>query len=223
MTSPVSLMGAATGCLVETALWPWSFSLEVLRGRVSPRCKGHPKYSWITWIDWLCSRSFCPKLEIQHDKKRKRSMPTLTGEEWLSRENVIVLCWYQKGKYELKIRCESDLLPTSKEYVYCAGFCTIPYIRAYIWSWHTWLAQKETTSCTRFLYRIGVGLDTILNSNPCDLISLHWFLWWYLCLFKISYRAEGVTSLHRSVTATSELTSAGCHLTRLASDPGWAG
>jgi hypothetical protein len=28
-------------------------------------------------------------------------------------------------------------------------------------------------------------------------------------------------SLHRSVTATSELTSSGCHLTRLASDLGW--
>jgi hypothetical protein len=28
-----------------------------------------------------CSRPFCPKLEIQHDKKRKRSMPTLTREE----------------------------------------------------------------------------------------------------------------------------------------------
>ncbi len=31
------------GSLVETALWPLSFSLEVLGGRVSPRSKGHPK------------------------------------------------------------------------------------------------------------------------------------------------------------------------------------
>ncbi len=60
-------------CLVETALWPLSFLLEVLGGRVSPRC-------------WLCSRPFCPKLEIQHDKKRKRTVPTLTGKEWLQRE-----------------------------------------------------------------------------------------------------------------------------------------
>jgi hypothetical protein len=38
--------------------------------------------------------------------------------------------------------------------------------------------------------------------------------------FKISTRAEVVTSLCRSVTATSNLTSAGCHLTPLASDLG---
>ncbi len=55
-----------------------------------------------------------------------------------------------------------------------------------------------------------------------SLISLHWFLQWYLYLFKISYRAEMVTSLHRSITATSELTSAGWHLTHLASDLGQA-
>ncbi len=41
-----------------------------------------------------------------------------------------------------------------------------------------------------------------------------------ICLYKISCRAEVVTSLRRSVTPTSELTSAGCHLTRLASDLG---
>jgi hypothetical protein len=28
-----------------------------------------------------CSKPFGPKPEIQHNKKRKRSMPTLTGEE----------------------------------------------------------------------------------------------------------------------------------------------
>jgi hypothetical protein len=33
-----------------------------------------------------CSKPLGPKLEIQHDKKRKRSMPTITGEEYLSRE-----------------------------------------------------------------------------------------------------------------------------------------
>jgi hypothetical protein len=31
------------GSLIETALWPMSFLLEVLEGRVSPRRKGHPK------------------------------------------------------------------------------------------------------------------------------------------------------------------------------------
>jgi hypothetical protein len=44
----------------------------------------------------------------------------------------------------------------------------------------------------------------------------------YLCLYKTSCRAEVVTSLRRSVTATSELMSAGCHLTHLASDLGQA-
>ncbi len=72
------------------------------------------------------------------------------------------------------------------------------------------------------MYRIGIGLDILFNSNPCELISLHWFLRGNLYLFKISYQAEVVTSLHRSVTATSELTSAGCHLTPLASYLGWA-
>ncbi len=68
------------------------------------------------------------------------------------------------------------------------------------------------------MYRIGVGLDTLFDSNLCDLILLPWLLWQYLCLFKISCRAEVVTSPRRSVTTTSELTSAGCHLTHLASD-----
>ncbi len=71
-------------------------------------------------------------------------------------------------------------------------------------------------------YRIGVGLDTLINSDPCDLIPLHWCLRWYLYLLKISCRTEVVTSPCRSITTTSELTSAGCHLTRLASDLGWA-
>jgi hypothetical protein len=67
------------------------------------------------------------------------------------------------------------------------------------------------------MYKIGIGLDTLLNSNLCDLISLQ-----YLYLFKISYWAEVVTSPRRSITATSELTSDGCNFTRLASDHGWA-
>ena len=31
------------GRLEETELWPLRFLLEVLGGRVSPKCKGHPK------------------------------------------------------------------------------------------------------------------------------------------------------------------------------------
>jgi hypothetical protein len=39
----------------------------------------------------MCSRLFCPKLEIQHDRKG-RGMPTLTGEEvTIRREEKIVL------------------------------------------------------------------------------------------------------------------------------------
>jgi hypothetical protein len=38
-----------------------------------------------------CSRPLGPKLEIQHNEKRKESVPTLTGEECLSREEKMVL------------------------------------------------------------------------------------------------------------------------------------
>ncbi len=41
-------------------------------------------------------------------------------------------------------------------------------------------------------------------------------------MYKTSCRAEVVTSPRRSVTATSELTSARCLLTRLVSELGWA-
>ena len=100
----------------------------------------------------------------------------------------------------------------------CVGFYTIPYIQAYIQSWHTWPAQKEATSCTRFNVQDWRWIGTIFYSDPCELILLHGFLRWYLYMFKISCRAEVVTSLHRSVTATPGLTSAGCHFTCLVSD-----
>jgi hypothetical protein len=121
-----------------------------------------------------------------------------------------VILVIQKGNYELKIRCESDLLPASKEHVYCVGFYTTPYIWVYIQSWHTWPAQREATSCTRFYVQDWRWIWKFFDSNPCELILLHWFLRWYLYLFKISCRAEVVTSLCKSVTATSGLTSSGC-------------
>ncbi len=96
----------------------------------------------------------------------------------------------------------------------------IPYIRVYIQSWHTWSAQKEATSCTRFYVQGWRWIGKIFNSNLCELILLHWFLRWYLYLVKISCQAEVVTSPCRSVTATSGFTSAGCHLTHQASDLG---
>jgi hypothetical protein len=67
------------GSLLETALWPLSFLLEVLGGRVSPRRRvtlsslpgDH------TEIVQLCSRPSEPKPEIEHNQ-RGRSMPALT-------------------------------------------------------------------------------------------------------------------------------------------------
>ncbi len=116
----------------------------------------------------------------------------------------------QKGKYKLKIICESDLLPASKGHVYSVGFYTIPYIWVYIWSWHTWPAQKKATSCTRFYIQDLRWIGKIFNSDLCKLILLQWFLRWYLYLFKILCRAEVVTSPCKSVTATSGLTLSGC-------------
>jgi hypothetical protein len=51
---------------------------QTLEGCWTPACKIN--------IGMTCSKPFGPKPEIQHDKKRKRSVPTLTREEWLSRE-----------------------------------------------------------------------------------------------------------------------------------------
>ncbi len=102
--------------------------------------------------------------------------------------------------------------------MYCVGFYTIPYIQAYIRSWHTWPAQKEATSCTRFYIQNWRWIGNIFYSDLCEPILLHGFLRWYLYLFKISCRAEVVTSPRRSVTATPGLTSDGCHLTHLVSD-----
>ena len=82
--------------------------------------------------------------------------------------------------------------------------------------------KKEAISCTRFYVQDQQWIGNIFNSYPYDLISLHWFLRQYLCLYKTSCRGEMVTSPRRSVTDTSGLTSAGCHLTRLASDLGQA-
>ncbi len=83
-------------------------------------------------------------------------------------------------------------------------------------------AQKEATHNTGINIPRDCWSGSILKSSTCDLIYLHRFLQRYIVIFKISTRAEVVTSPHRSITATSELTSAGCHLTHLASDLGQA-
>ncbi len=87
----------------------------------------------------------------------------------------------------------TKLYPVSKEHVYRVGFYTIPYIWAYIWSWHTWPAAKEAT------YYMGVDVQSnrwtgsILRSSSYDLIDWHWFLRRYLVVFKISFSNEVVT------------------------------
>ena len=61
------------GRLVETAIQPLSFSLEVLIGRVSPKkMQGSPQVvsGDTTGIVRLCRRPSGPKPEIQHDKRR---------------------------------------------------------------------------------------------------------------------------------------------------------
>ncbi len=74
-----------------------------------------------------CSRPFCPKLEIQHDR-RGRGVPTLTGEEVTVQRKKRWCCRYKKLNYELKTKCKSDLQSANKEHAYHVGFCTIPYI-----------------------------------------------------------------------------------------------
>ncbi len=95
-----------------------------------------------------------------------------------------------------------------------------PYTTLTILRWRTSPAQKEATYYTGVNKQNDHWTGSILKSSTYDLMYLHRFLQGYLVVFKMSSQAEVVTSLHRSITATSELTSAGCHLTRLASDLG---
>ncbi len=84
--------------------------------------------------------------------------------------------------------------------MYRVGFYTIPYVRVHIGSWHTWTAGKQTISCTRVYVQDWCWIGYIFNSNPCNLISVNWFLWGYLNVFKISHQAEVVTYPCRNVT-----------------------
>jgi hypothetical protein len=60
-----------------------------------------------------------------------------------------------------------------KDHVYCVGFYIISYIRAHIWSWHTWAAGKEASSCARVHVQDWCWIGYIVNSNPRDPILLH--------------------------------------------------
>ncbi len=135
------------GCLVETAIQPLSFSLEILVGRVSPKkMQGSPpsstrRHYWISCpgglqgIVELCRRPSGPKPEIQHNR-RGRGVPTLTWEEVIIREGkrrccgctkmeIMSLGFYLKVIYCLCMRsCANHV-----------GFYTIPYIQARILCW----------------------------------------------------------------------------------------
>jgi hypothetical protein len=50
-----------------------------------------PVTRFLLGIVRLCSRPLSPKLEMQHNEKRKRSGLTLIREEWLSREGNSML------------------------------------------------------------------------------------------------------------------------------------
>ncbi len=70
----------------------------------------------------------------------------------------------------------------------------------HIRSCHTWTAGKETTSCTGVYLQDWRWIGYIFNSNPCNLIPVHWFLWGYLNVFRISHWAEVVIYPRRNVT-----------------------
>ena len=71
----------------------------------------------------------------------------------------------QKGNYELKILYESDLQSASKEHVYRIGFYMIPYIRAYIWSWHT-----SNTKNKPYIKR-NIPVYDLVSNEVCEMIE----------------------------------------------------
>ncbi len=120
------------GHLVETAIRPLSFSLEVLVGRVSPKkTQGSPPSStgrhYTTGIVRLSRRPSGPKPEIQHDR-RGRGVPTLTWEEVNIRESNRRCCSCTK-KENLSLRLAEEMKqdsprPMSRErHVSCRILC----------------------------------------------------------------------------------------------------
>jgi hypothetical protein len=122
----------------------------------------------------------------------------------------------------IKILYESDLLVCERgTCVLCRFLHDLIHSRVHLALAHV-QHKKEAISCTRLYVQDWQRIGNVSTSYPYDLISLHWFLRWYLCLYKTSCQGEMVTSPRRSIADTSGLTSAGCHLTRLASDLGQA-
>jgi hypothetical protein len=60
-----------------------------------------------------------------------------------------------------------------ENHAYPVGFYMIPYVQVHNWSWHTWTAGKETTSCTRVYVQDWCWIGYNFNSNPSNLISVH--------------------------------------------------
>ncbi len=83
----------------------------------------------------------------------------------------------------------------------------IPYIRAYLWSWHTCQLRKRLHPIWEFNLQSDHWTGSILRSSLYDLLDRHWFLRRYLVVFKVSFRNEVVSP---GVPATSVLTSAEC-------------
>ncbi len=122
----------------------------------------------------------------------------------------------------IQILYESDLLVCKQgACVSCRFLHDLIHLRVHLALAHV-QCKKEAISCTRLYVQDWRWIGNVSTSYLYDLISLHWFLRRYLCLYKNSCRGEMVTSPLRSVTDTSGLTSAWCHLTRLASDLGQA-
>jgi hypothetical protein len=122
----------------------------------------------------------------------------------------------------IKILYESDLLGCERgACVSCRFLHDLIHLHIHLALAHV-QCKKEAISCTRLYVQDWHRIGNVSISYLCNLISLHRFLRQYLCLYKTSCRGEVVTSPHRSVTDTSGLTSAGCHLTCLASDFGQA-
>ncbi len=155
------------GSLVETALWPLSFSREVLGGRISPMLmQGSPLVPGDhTGIVQLCRRLSGPKPEIQHDR-RGRGVPTLTWEEVTNKEGKRLCCSCSK-KEIIRLSNDSKLALNRwvKKGVYCVESYTIPYAMLKRLRWPTLPAEHTIRELT---YRATIELD--LSLDPACMI-----------------------------------------------------
>ncbi len=123
------------GRLIETLLWPWSFTWKVFGGKVSPDARvtlSRKIPGRFTGIVRLCHKPFGPKPGIQHDG-RGRGVPTLTWEEVTIREGKRRCCSCTKMKImSLRLAEEMIFSLRARSRANHVGFYMIPYIRAHI-------------------------------------------------------------------------------------------